>query len=249
MTFSDNAYMGTYDADISWTLESFHSESPQENFLDPQLTRTSNHNIVGDPYRYRVPYQSDGVSQLDAADAEDDDTNDWPDKEGGLNSGKQRASRIVPNHLLPLSWHSVIQEARTSGLSSMSIRPYQQIDSSLRSRLMTALQGVDLRSDPSTQEITESSFPPAQALDLFLRLYMKYVHTRFPVLHLPTFDIYNTSPLLLVAMMFLGSSHSRGDRGRFSRLFYDHLRIAVSRSTEIDNKAVSSIGPPDDSHE
>jgi hypothetical protein len=241
MMFGDNSntYMGTYDADISWTLESFHSESPPERYLDPEMMRNSNRTFADDPYCYQTgPYRPDGVNQLDAADAEDEDTNDWPDKEGGIASRQQRTTRVVPLNLFPVSWQNILDEARASGLSATTIRPYQHINTSLRSGLMAALQGEKFKNDLSKSEITDSNFPPAEALDFFLRLYVRYIHPRFPVLHLPTFDIYNSPAILLVAMMFLGSSHSRTDRGRFSRLFYDHLRLAVLRNNEMDSKAV-----------
>jgi hypothetical protein len=241
MMFSDNsnAYMGSYGADISWTLESFPSESPPDNYVSRTMTQNGNANFAEDPYRYQaISYRPDSVSHLDAADAEDDDTNDWPDKEGNLNGRQEQARRVVPLHLLPVSWQSILDEARASGLSATTIRPYQHINLSLRSALIEILQGANFRNTLSKMEITDPMFPPAEALDLFLRLYIRYVHPRFPMLHLPTFDIYNTSPLLLIAMMFLGSSHSRTDRGRFSRLFYDHLRLAVLRNTEMDSRAV-----------
>jgi hypothetical protein len=244
MMFSDNAnaYMGSYGADISWTLESFSSESPPDNYVDRCATQNGNANFAVDPYRYQaVSYRSDSVSHLDAADAEDEDTNDWPDKEGNLDSRQQLASRVVPLHLLPVSWQSILDEARASGLSPTTIHPYQHINLSLRSTLIAALQGANFKNKLSKMEITDSMFPPAEALDLFLRLYIRYVHPRFPMLHLPTFDIYSTPPLLLIVMMFLGSSHSRTDRGRFSRLFYDHLRLAVLRNTEMDSRAVILI--------
>jgi hypothetical protein len=242
MMFGDspNAYMGSYDADISWALESFHSESSTDGYLDPDIMQNGNETFADNPYRYQaVPYRLDDVSHLDAADAEDEDTNDWPDKDPRPDSQHQRARRVVPLHLLPVSWQNILDEARASGLSATTIRPYQYINLSLRSVLIAVLEGANFKNDLSKPDISDSMFPPPEALDLFLRLYIRYVHPRFPILHLPTFDIYSTPPLLLIAMMFLGSSHSRTDRGRFSRLFYDHLRLAVMRNSEMDPKAVS----------
>ncbi|KAF4628310.1 hypothetical protein G7Y89_g9842 [Cudoniella acicularis] len=240
MLFGDNtnAYMGTYDADISWTLSSFHSESSPNYGLDQDLMAMDD--FAENPYQQyqAVAYRPDDVSNLDAADAEDEDTNDWPDKVERPDHPQQRAQRIVPLHLLPVSWQTVLDEARASGLSPTTIRPFQQISTVLRGSLLSALDSTAYRNDLSRPEISDAMFPPAEALDFFLRLYVRYIHPRFSVLHLPTFDIYNSPPLLLIAMMFLGSSHSRTDRGRFSRLFYDHLRIACIRMQEVDPKCL-----------
>ncbi|KAH8656564.1 fungal-specific transcription factor domain-containing protein [Tricladium varicosporioides] len=238
MLFGDNtnAYMGTYDADISWTLSSFHSESSPGYGLDQDMLPMDD--FAENPYQYQaVPYRPDDVSNLDAADAEDEDTNDWPDKVDRPEV-QTRAPRIVPLHLLPVSWQTVLDEARNSGLSATTIRPFQQISATLRSQLLSVLDGSSHKSELSRPEISDAIFPPVDVLDFFLRLYIRYVHPRFSVLHLPTFDIYNSPPLLLVAMMFLGSSHSSSDRGRFSRLFYDHLRVACLRMQEVEPKCL-----------
>lgn len=241
MLFSDNsnAYMGSYDADISWALGSSNSGSSPDGHPE----RDSMHAVddfTEDQYQYQaVPYRQDDVSHLDAADNEDEDTNDWPDKVAHSSHTQSRASRIVPLHLIPVSWQSVLDEARTSGLSATTIRPYQHIDQTLHASLLSTLNGSSYRNELSRPEISNAIFPPAEALDFFIRLYIRYIHPRFPILHLPTFDIYNSSPLLLIAMMFLGSSHSRADRGRFSRVFYDHLRIACLHMHEVDPKFVS----------
>ncbi|KAG9228146.1 hypothetical protein BJ875DRAFT_390013 [Amylocarpus encephaloides] len=111
---NSNSYMGSYDADISWTLSSFHSESPPGNYLDADMMQT-------------VSYRQDDVGQLDATDAEDEDTNDWPDKVARPDSSQPQAPSIVPLHLLPVSWQTILGEARASGLSLTTIRPFQLI--------------------------------------------------------------------------------------------------------------------------
>lgn len=241
MLFGDNnpnAYMGTYNADISWSLNSFGTDnSPMYDMVKDMG------DFPGDPYHY-VPYQKIEVHPIDAADAEDEDTNDWPDK-AGKSDGQvipRRAPRIVPLHLIPVSWQPILDEARGTGFTSATIRPYQNFNEPLRASLLVALDGTQFgRTELSRPEIADAIFPPTDVLDFFLRSYIRYVHPRFPILHLPTFDIYNTPPLLLLAMMFLGSGHSRMDRGRFCRLFYDHLRIACFRLQEMDEKCVGLL--------
>ena len=233
MLYGDNtnAYMGTYNADISWSLNTFGTDnSPAHDMV------MGAGDFPGDPYHY-VPYQKIEVHPIDAADAEDEDTNDWPDK-AGKNDGHnpRRAPRIVPLHLIPVSWQPILDEARGAGLT----RPCQQINECLRETLLTALDGTHFgRNELSRPEIADAIFPPTDVLEFFLKLYFRFVHPRFPVVHLPTFDVYTSPPLLLLAMMFIGSGHSRMDRGRFCRLFYDHLRIACFRMQELDEKCVS----------
>lgn len=238
-----NSYMGPYDADISWTLQSFGTDnSPMYDMV------SGAGDFPGDPYHY-VPYQQIEVHPIDAADAEDEETNDWPDKAGKSDAQPipRRAPRIVPLHLIPVSWQPILDEARGMGLTAETIRPFQNINDSLRASLLTALDGTHFgRNELSRPEIADAIFPTNQVLDFFLRLYVRFIHPRFPVVHLPTFDIYSAPPLLLLSMMFLGSGHSRMDRGRFARLFYDHLRVACVRLQEIDEKCVSSTLTTDD---
>ncbi|TVY37842.1 Early growth response protein 1 [Lachnellula occidentalis] len=234
---SANAYMGTYNADISWSLNSFGTDNSPHYDMEKGVG-----DFPGDPYHY-VPYQKYEVHPIDAADAEDEETNDWPDKAGEIDATHNRrlAPRIVPLHLIPVSWQPILDEARGAGLNASTIHPFQNIDESLRDTLLSTLDGTQFgRNELSRPEIVDVIFPPTGVLDFFLRLYIRFIHPRFPVVHLPTFDIYRSPPLLLLAMMFLGSGHSRMDRGRFCRLFYDHLRIACFRMQELDEKYLRS---------
>ena len=246
MLFGDNAnsYMGSYDADISWTFNSFPSgSSPNDYVLDHDMMDPMD-DFGLNPYQYnqhqaQAPqYDQQNSNQIDEADSEDEDTNDWPDKVSKPATPHHRAPRIVPLQLLPISWQPVLDEARSSGLSATTIRPFHIISDQIRAAILSALNGAEFRNEISRPEISDAIFPPSEILEFFLRLYVRYIQPRFPVLHLPTFNIYDSSPLLLVAMMFLGSSHSNTDRGRFSRLFHEHLRIACIRMQEIDLKYV-----------
>ncbi|CAG8972743.1 hypothetical protein HYALB_00006834 [Hymenoscyphus albidus] len=234
MLFADNSnsYMGSYDADISWTLNSLHSEGSPTNYLDdPNFG-----DFVLNPYQYQaVSYRQDDVSALDADDAVDEDKNDWPDKP---DSQLPRAPRVVPLHLIPTSWQTVLEEARSILFAPNIVGAIRPVNEPLRNELICALDDPTFRNPLSKPQINDAMFPPAEVIEFFLHMYLQHVHSRFSVLHLPTFDIYNTSRHLLLAMCFLGSSHSRMDRGRFSRLFYDHLRLAFLRSSEMDPKSL-----------
>jgi len=179
------------------------------------------------------PYRPPPVENpIDAADNEDDDTNDWPDKI----TKPRRAPRIVPLRLIPISWQPLLEEAHTLTLTQHLASLHQKITPSLRQTLLDSLNSARL--DFTSPEISDAMFPPPSVLDFFLELYLQHVQPRFPILHMPTFNIYSCPPLLLVAMMLLGSSHSRTDRGRFARIFHAPLRSACSRLYELDSKYV-----------
>jgi hypothetical protein len=252
MVFGDNAnsYMGSYDADISWTLNHFQPDGSPNMFLDQDLM-----DFLENPYQQPQPQmpqynqQQQSMNQYPAedpdpdADAEDDDQNDWPDKVSRPSTPNRHAQRIVPiglNTESPATWITVIEEARRSGLNARSIRPYQQLGDQIRTSILSTINSFSfVRNDFSRREVSDKVFPPSEALDYYLRLYFQYIQPRFPIIHLPTFDIYSCPPLLLLAMMFLGSSHSKADRGRFLRLFHERLRVACIRMQEVDPKFVS----------
>jgi hypothetical protein len=229
-------YMGSYDADMSWTLDYLPSEGSPANF--GQDLMNTQEDFGDNPYRFQSPqYEQPPVHSEPAdSDGEDEDTADWPDKFNKSNPPQQ--SRIVPR-LIGVSWQAALNEAVASGLNAATIYPYQIVDNHLREVIFQTLDGAHYsRNEVSPPEIADSIFPPTEVLDFFLRLYIRYVHPRFTILHLPTFDIYNTSPLLLIAMMFLGCSHSVTDRGRFARIFHDHFRVAILRIQEVDKTFV-----------
>ncbi|KAF8849640.1 hypothetical protein BDZ45DRAFT_662909 [Acephala macrosclerotiorum] len=229
-----NAYMGSYDADMSWTLDYLPAEGSPNYLLDQDMLNAFD-DFGRDPYAYQQPlqYSQPTVNDNEDAEADDEDTSDWPDKVKS-EAPERQPNRVIPFQLLPISWQPVLDEARASGFSSSTIRPFQMLNENLRQLLLSDLNGLNFKNEMSRPEISDAMFPPVGVLDFFLRLYVRYIQPRFPVLHLPTFDIYNSPPLLLVVMMFLGSSHSSTDRGRFSRLFHEHLRIALIRIQELD---------------
>jgi hypothetical protein len=242
MRFGENnsSYMGSYDADMSWTLDYLPTEQSPNYLLENDLMNAFD-DFGDNPYKfqslqYQPPLPPPNDDDPDAEDEED--STDWPDKVTRPTTPNRHAPRVVPVQLQPISWQPVLDEARASGLSSVTIRPLHPVTDSLREVILSSLNGPNFRNDISRPEISDAMFPPAEALDFFIRLYIRYVQPRFPVIHLPTFDLYTSPPLLLITMMFLGSSHSNTDRGRFSRLFHEHLRIAIIRIQEIDKKYV-----------
>jgi hypothetical protein len=245
MRFGENnsSYMGLYSADMSWTLDYLPPEGSPNYLLDNELMNTFD-DFGDNPYQFQsLQYEPPppSLNENDSEAEDEEDTTDWPDKVSRPESSQRRAPRVVPVQHQLISWDPVLQEARASGLSPATIRPLDSVNDDLREVMLSSLNGPNFRNDISRPEISDAMFPPVEALDFFIRLYIRYVQPRFPVLHLPTFDLYNSSPLLLITMMFLGSSHSTTDRGRFSRLFHEHLRIAIIRIQEIDKKYVGTL--------
>ena len=154
----------------------------------------------------------------------------------------RRAPRVVPLGLsmMQMSWQPLLDEARGRPFPP-NVPKLQQINTALRQSLIDALNGDQLRNEFSIAEIGDAMFPPPEALDFFLRLYLQFIQPRFPVLHLPTFDIYTCPPFLLVAMLLLGSSHSFSDNGRFTGTFHHNLRVACLRMQELDTKFVRTL--------
>jgi hypothetical protein len=243
MRFGENTstYMGSYDADMSWTLDYLPTESSTNYLLENELMNTFD-DFGDNPYQFQSlqyqppvpPPQNDDDSEAE----DEEDSTDWPDKITRAENPNIRAPRVVPVQFQPISWQPVLDEARASELSPSTIRPFHLVNDDLRNEILSSLNGQNFRNEIPRPEISDAMFPPAEVLDFFIRLYIRYVQPRFPVLHLPTFDLYTSPPLLLITMMFLGSSHSTTDRGRFSRLFHEHLRIAIIRVQETDKKYV-----------
>jgi hypothetical protein len=249
MVFGDNAnsYMGSYDADISWTLNHFQQDGSPNMFLNQDLM-----DFVENPYQQPpMPQYSQNQQPIHQypptdsetdADADEDDQNDWPDKVSRPSTPNRHARRVVPlglNTESPDTWMSVIEEGRRSGLNTRSMRPYQQLGDQIRASILSTINSFSfVRNDFSRREVSDRVFPPSEALDYYLRLYFHHIQPRFPIIHLSTFDIYSCPPLLLLAMIFLGSSHSTADGGRFLRLFHERLRVACIRMQEVDPKFV-----------
>ncbi|PBP27802.1 C2H2 type zinc finger domain protein [Diplocarpon rosae] len=240
MQFGENTsmYMGSYDADMSWTLDYLPLENSPNSLLDQDMLNVFDDYV--DPYRYQVQQQFEPqlpANEAGDAEEEEEDSGDWPDQVEKP-AKPARFARTIPIQLRQVSWQSVIDEARASGILANTILPTHHATDQLRNTLLDTLKESNLQNEVSRPDML---FPPAEALDYFLRLYVRYIQPRFPVLHLPTFDLYSSPPLLLVAMMLLGSSNSKIDGGRFSRLFYEHLRIACIRKQEIDKIWLRSI--------
>ncbi|RAL62921.1 hypothetical protein DID88_004762 [Monilinia fructigena] len=119
---SPSIYMGSYDADISWTLDCFSQDSWSNMDLD---------------FGFGGPdfVQPDHHGQSNDLDAEGDEE-DWPDKVSRLESPPRWGPKTIPR-LGPESWHTVTHEARAS---CFTFGPRQRVNDILRSTLLGMLQ-------------------------------------------------------------------------------------------------------------
>ncbi|PQE21779.1 hypothetical protein CJF30_00010990 [Rutstroemia sp. NJR-2017a BBW] len=231
MLYNDNPniYMGSYDADISWTMECLSQDSWSYMDLDLEMTDTQ-------ICKTSIPADIDRPQNDPDMDGENVGTDHWPDKISGSESPPRWIPKPFPR-LNPEFWQEVLHEARFNGIS---IAPRIRITDEIRSSMVDMLQ-IDLPSDPVILEVSSFTFPPPAVLDYFLHLFFQHIHPRFPVIHIPTFNVFTTSPLLLVSMMLLGSSHSKADRNRFLRLFHNRARVSGMRLHEIEDKHLRVI--------
>lgn len=231
--------MGSYDADIAWTFDFAQTDMPYD--FSYQIMGTPSVGDMSEPgysstansYHLPQPAPPDPV-----ADGEEAPENDWPDNASRPSSPKPRQRRRLDATV----WRSVEDEAQRHA-TQFSLYPHSfsgHIDYSVRGSQIIAL-GLVPANQTTDMELSDAVYPMPTVLEYYLRLYLHYVHDRFPVLHLPTFDAHRTSPLLLATMMMAGSSHSKADRGRFSRLFYKPIRVAVMQKVEDDASFLRSV--------
>lgn len=232
-----NAMMGSYDAGISWTLNSFLSESSPNGLMDTEMINAPDAWQDG---MYGPQTQPQLGRPANAAVDNNMEEAQWPGKSAGQPVFTNPRMLPLPQ---PLSWQPVIEEAREARPGMASIWPIQPVNEAVRASILAALNGSNgsISCSTSRPEITDASLPSAEALDFFLRLYIQHLQPRFPVLHLPTFDTYTTAPLLLTSMMIVGSSHSQADSAQFARLIFPHVRVALMHMQELDTNYVSPI--------
>ena len=97
--------MGTYDADMSWTLDYLPSDGSPNYLLDQDMVDFDD---FGDnPYQYQaLQYNTQIPNDVEDAEGEDDDSGDWPDKISRPTTPERHISRVVPR-LQPISWQLV----------------------------------------------------------------------------------------------------------------------------------------------
>jgi len=245
--------MGTYDADIAWTFDFAQADAMDLSFsnaLTPSVGDTSDTSYnEGQPmppaqYHLGQGYGSRalGPSLESIVEVDYEPPNDWLDRASRPASPK--APPVPRRYINATFWNSVADEALRQG-SNMKpdaavIWKQSGINHVIRQEQIAAMN-ISPATNGNNTELTETAFPPPMVLDYFIQLYFEHVHARFPVIHLPTFDVSKLSPLLLVVIALAGSGYSRANAGKFSTLFYDKARTSLLLHHEADAKYVSIL--------
>ncbi|KAJ5647165.1 hypothetical protein N7490_003537 [Penicillium lividum] len=67
-----------------------------------------------------------------------------------------------------------------------------------------------------------------KAINTFIQLYFEFFHPRFPMLHTSTFNVFNTTWILVLAVVTIGSRYSRIRQARqYAKFFGKYLRYAI----------------------
>lgn len=73
-----------------------------------------------------------------------------------------------------------------------------------------------------------------KAINTFVQLYFENFHPGFPMLHMSTFDMFNTNWILVLAVVAIGSRYSRLRQARqYATLFGKYLRHAIASLVRI----------------
>ncbi|KAH1583282.1 hypothetical protein KXX17_000169 [Aspergillus fumigatus] len=154
----------------------------------------------------------------------DDTQNDWPDEDPV--PGAPPSSEIPPTDIPSQESWVEPDEVRLFQDRLKNVNwQFLRITPDVRARMLATL--ADSASiEHGHLPPDESKFPVPEVLEYFLSLFFEFVHPRFPVLHKPTFSTATAPPYLLLAIMLLGSSHSRSNRGKFVAV-YLHLATTV----------------------
>lgn len=240
--------MGSYDADIAWTFDFAQTDMPYD-FASPRHWGTPSVGDASDtgfPLQQqtfhtitKVPHQPVCDSTEDKTEVDEGVSKDWPDN---LSGSKSPSRQLKRRPLDSQVWQSIEREAqRNSDQFAAYPRSFSgTIDYTIRASQIVALSLLPVNETPNS-EISDAVYPLPAVLEYYLRLYFHHVHDRFPVIHIPTFDISRTAPLLLMTMILAGSNYAKADRGRFSSLFWSPLRVAVMKKIEIDMQYVGHV--------
>ncbi|KAH6723644.1 hypothetical protein BKA61DRAFT_686305 [Leptodontidium sp. MPI-SDFR-AT-0119] len=215
--------LGAFDGDIAWTLDFAYSHPFMDSFAADLLTPSSTGNIEVDDW------ESPNVAH--------DEAGEWPDRMSRPASPKRRKSEKT--HQTPRNWHATIAEAQLEMANRRIIDvALSSIEQETRAGL---LEFLSMPTSPYYENRDLETFPPSDVLDYFLLLYFRHIHERFPVIHLATLQLSKISPFLLMALLLTGSSHSKANDGCFTRVFYDHFRVALMRKIEGDSRFLRSV--------
>jgi hypothetical protein len=223
---------GCLDTDLAWILDIglVDYPSPNDHHLNLDSVQTQDY-----PNRHSersppgiVTLVGETASRHRGGQAcdfpADDNQNDWPDEDPV--PGAPAPSEIPPTDIPGQeSWVEPDEVRLFQNRFKNANWQFLRVTPDMRARLLATL--ADSASiEHGYLPPDESKFPVPELLEYFLSLFFEFVHPRFPVLHKPTFNMTAAPPYLLLAMILLGSSHSRSNRGKFVAV-YLHLATTM----------------------
>lgn len=223
--------LAAYDGDIAWTLD-FAQDHPSVGLDSSDTFQAWSEDVP----RVNCPQIQD--IQSCTLQVNEEDAGEWPDQTSRPTSpGRENVPRSLH---IPKYWLSIEEEAQAAKIQLEWQGKRLQggdLQEQTRKELINLLD-ISAIKEGQEAEIDENAFPSLNVLSFFLHLYFQHVHQRLPVIHLATFDAARAPPILLMAMLLLGSSHVRTNRGWFERLFYPRCRIAFMHKYEAQTKIV-----------
>ena len=109
-----------------------------------------------------------------------------------------------------------------------------KIDEETRSHMINILKcGV---TQSKAEEIAQT-FPSLQHLDAYIQLYFEHFHRRWPILHVPTFEIAPQRWRLLFSVAFIGCQFSEAGQK------HNHLKLLYELGLRILHEVVSLFSP------
>ncbi|RDW87087.1 fungal specific transcription factor domain-containing protein [Aspergillus mulundensis] len=199
---------GSFDADLAWILD----------MAPPDCMTTTSLPVHEYPSHVNaLPVPTAAGESGSSTSVENNDN--WPDVDGDGNPESLRPQQapvlLVPDSTGWVDAHEVLSPMRTLGDGPA---PHYAVDAEDESSVLHGLLPPD-----------EAQFPTSEILEHFLRLFFEHVYPRFPAIHQPTFATATAPPFLLLAMMLLGSSHSRSNRGQFVAIYIRPIVTMFSR--------------------
>ncbi|KAJ5738041.1 C2H2 type zinc finger domain protein [Penicillium malachiteum] len=194
-----------------------------------QLMRMGNSDLNLGRNDHDYQERDDGAEDLPEA---------WLDEETSPGSiGNHRPPPKIPE----AAGHVNIHELNTFAENAGKLPIKTQISVTSHMAMVDIITAPLLDGICSEQENHPHMFPPHSTITYFLQLFFVYVHPRFPVLHVRTFDPNSVPPILLLAMAISGSSYSESNKSKFALTYLARARLSIRLMQERDQNYVSSL--------
>lgn len=108
--------------------------------------------------------------------------------------------------------------------------PIPQIDEQIREKLLQLAEATS-PSLPGSNSLWEEPLLSVDALQEYLNLYFTRFNTAYPLIHMPTFEIHNVEPLLLLSIVLLGATYSSTAAHQVAIRMHDVIRPSIFAHT------------------